>query len=196
MELPHYKNSKISMAMLEPVHLNLFEVILTPPTAVNNGIEYALENIKSIGGLSTDIYPEAGVMQKFKGADRSFASAGPAQTYVDINIVVQVNVTESRTMIGYELYRRWLNLIYNPRTGMMLSKPNYVGGPLQVYIHTKGDSNGEYKSLRYWKFPTIFPFGNIESGMQELSYENVDSIAEVTYNFRADYNDDVIISSY
>ena len=187
MKLPHYKNSEVSMGMKEVVYTNLYEVILTPPASINNGIEFVLENVKSISGLSTDIHLEASVTQTFKGTDRSFLSAKPSQTYVDLSMVVQVNVNEDLKMIGYDLYRKWSSLGYNPRTGMMTSKRNYVGGPLSIYLFTK-----DYEIIRAWNFPTVFPHGNIESGMSDLSYESGDTIAEVTYNFRADYFDDAV----
>jgi len=186
MKLPHYKNSVVSMSNYEPVYTNLYEVLLTPPSSINGGIEFALENVKAINGLNTDIHLET-VTQTYKGTERSFASAKPAQTYVDLNMVVQINVNEDLTMIGYDVYRKWCSLIYNPRTGAMTTKKNYIGGPLSVYLRTKN-----WEVVRYWNFPTIFPFGNIEAGMNDLSYESGDTLAEVTYNFRADYWDDIV----
>jgi hypothetical protein len=187
MKLPHYKNSVNSMEKREVVYTNLYEVILTPPASINDGIEFVLENVKSIGGLNTDIHLDASVQQTFKGADRSFLSAKPAQTFVDLTMNVQVNVNEDLTMIGYSLYRKWQSLGYNPRTGMMTSKKNYVGGPLSIYLHTK-----DYEVIRFWNFPTVFPYGNTTSGMEDLSYESGDNISEVTYQFRADYWDDIV----
>jgi len=187
MKIPHYKNSVVSTSMYEPVYTNLYHVILTPPASINDGIEFVIENVKSISGLNTDIHLDASVMQTFKGSDRSFLSSKPSQTYVDLGMVVQVNVNEDLTMIGYDLYRKWQNLGYNPRTGMMTTKKNYVGGPLSIYLHTK-----DSEVVRFWNFPTVFPFGNTEAGMSDLSYESGDTIAEVTYNFRADYWDDVV----
>ena len=58
--LPHYTSSKASVNKFEPVFLNQFEVIITPPAAVvppqgnpGNG-NILLEQVKSVSGLQVD----------------------------------------------------------------------------------------------------------------------------------------------
>ena len=34
--LPHFKNSKVGQQLFEPLYLNQFTVIITPPSSINN----------------------------------------------------------------------------------------------------------------------------------------------------------------
>ena len=53
--LPHFKNSTAGPGRYEPIYLNQFEVIITPPPAVSAKIGFAnnltLEHVKSVTGL-------------------------------------------------------------------------------------------------------------------------------------------------
>ena len=51
--LPHFKNSTVGRNLFEPLYLNQFTVIITPPASINNNTITPLlvEHVKSIKGL-------------------------------------------------------------------------------------------------------------------------------------------------
>jgi hypothetical protein len=53
-----------------------------------------MENITSISGLNVDKGAGADVQQFYRGAARSFSSANPSGTTLDIAINTQINVSE------------------------------------------------------------------------------------------------------
>lgn len=188
--LAHYKNSKISMANYEPVYLNLFEVIITPPadaTRFTDEKELVLEEITKISGLVTDVVADSAVEQVYKGAKRRFANSFAPQTTVDLVIGFNVNVkSDDNSLIAYKSLREWCDLIWNPLTGGMSLKSTYIGGPLTVLLHNKAND-----VLREWVFPTIWP----KTAPAEMSLEYGDGAAiystEIT--FCADYWEDVTV---
>ena len=179
----HYRNSKVSMSNFEPVYLNLFEVILTPPPSVDKW-EYVLEQITKISGMTTDQIPGAGVEQSYKGAKRRFAGALPDTTTVDLTIGFNVNVDDDASMIAYKGMRNWSNLIWNPLTGVMMLKKDYIGGPLTVFLHNKIDN-----VLREWIFPVVFPTSPLND--MGLDYSDGNAIYSVESTFAADFWDDM-----
>lgn len=185
-KVPHARSSKIHMSNFEPWYKDTFEVLITPPSSVNNGWEYAIENIKSVSGLETDRHPGVGPTQTFKGATRSFAANMADQTFIDLQLGVQVNLNEDNQLLGYKCYRDWCSLVWNPRTGTRVLKKDYVGGPIVIISHDR-----VYKSIREWVFPVVFPTGNIAA--IELSTEEHSAIYELNYTFRCDFWKDVVV---
>ena len=181
--LSHYKNSHISMQTLEPVYLNLFEVIITPPPTVDKW-DYVLETIKNIGGMVTDVIAASGVTQTYKNSTRRFASGHGSQTTVDINITYQVSVDDDLSLIAYKGLRKWTDLVWNPLNGKMMTKKNYVGGPMTVFLHNKED-----EVLRQWIFPKIWPGSPLAE--MALDYTAPDTIYETSMMFHADYWEDM-----
>ncbi len=173
---PHYNQSKASRDMYEPVYPNLFEVTLMTP--LNHDSALILEHVKSIGGLQGVNPAVDSVGQKYKFADRSFAGM-PSETAVSLSIVFTLNVNTSNELYLYKQLRDWYALIYNPLTGEMGLKVEYVGTMIVVMYNRKGDI------FRKITFEDVFPTGNPEA-MDSLDYESSDP-QELTMNFRCDH---------
>mgnify|MGYP001145670903 CR=1 FL=1 len=185
--LPHYKNSKAAMNLYEPVYLNLFEVTIVPPKAVSSWGELVIENIRSIKGLEVDKVPDAAVEQIYKGAKRRFAASLPDSTTVDISITFEVNLNENNSMYVYKALKEWCDLIFDPLTGAMTLKKDYVGGPLTVSIYNRvGDI------FRQMVFPNVWPKSNIPP--LDLDYSDGKAIYTINdFQFAADYWENIII---
>ena len=59
--LPHFRSSRVSMGMWEPVYQNLFTVAITLPEAIRNEVDtdLFLEGITKVSGLDTNKVPGA-----------------------------------------------------------------------------------------------------------------------------------------
>lgn len=182
--LPHYRNDRIGMALWEPVYLNLFQVLLTPPPAVDTW-DYVIDNVTKISGLTTDLIPTAPVEQTYKGSKRSYAGAFPEKTTVDLAMSFQVNLNDSHSMFVFKGLRQWCDLIFDPLNGAMVLKKDYVGGPLVVSLYNRrGDI------FRQWTFPVLFPMSPLPA--MDLDYAATD-IWQIEMTFRSDYWDDVAV---
>jgi hypothetical protein len=181
--LGHYRNSTPSMKNWEPVYLNHFNVVLTPPAAVGNW-EFVIENVTNIGGLEVDKQP-AVVEQKFKGHTRTYAGSKPEQTYVDITLSFEVNLDDSNSMYVFKALREWCDLIYDPLTGEMGLKSEYAGGPMQITLFNKRGG-----IFRKYKFPVVFPVTALPA--IELDHDSADIYKIENFTLRADYWDDTI----
>lgn len=175
MALPHYSEDQTSKKgrNFEPVQGNLFEVTLLPPAGVA-GQELFLQHVNSISGLDALAPATEFVGQKYKFADRSYASM-PANTAVDITINFTLNLNDSNQAYLYKSMRQWYRAAYNPETGEMGLKKNYVGTIVIVQFNREGDI--------YRKVTLDDCF--ISSGVNlvaELNYETADAqTLEVTW---------------
>lgn len=173
---PHYTQAKASVNLYEPVYGNLFEVTVMTPFQPDPGL--ILEHVKSIGGLQNVNPSVDAVNQKYKFADRSYAGM-PSQTFVDLSIVFTLNLDEANAMYLYKQLRDWYALTYNPLTGEMALKVEYVGTLIVVQYNRRGDI------FRKITFKDAFPTGQPET-MDSLDYESSDP-QELTLNIRSDY---------
>jgi hypothetical protein len=175
MALPHYSEDQTSKKgrNFEPVQANLFEVTLLPPAGVA-GQELFLQHVNSISGLDALAPAVDAIGQKYKFADRSYAGM-PGQTAVDITINFTLNLNDSNQAYLYKSMRQWYRAAYNPETGEMGLKKNYVGTIVVVQFNREGDI--------YRKITLDDCF--ITSGVNlvaELNYETADAQAlEVTW---------------
>lgn len=138
MPLPHYSQDQTSKKgrNFEPVQQSLFEVTILPPAGVQ-GANLLLQQVNSIGGLT--INKEIGTQeQKFKFVTRSFASQ-PDSTALDITINFSLNLNEANQAYTYKTFRDWYRLIYNPETGEMGLKRDYVGTIIVTQFNRAGD---------------------------------------------------------
>ena len=176
MPLPHYNNSRASVQKFEPIYPNLFEVTLFTPLGDDTGL--ILEHVKSIGGLN-GLNPEVGTVgQKYKFADRSYASM-PEQTFIDVTINFTLNLNDANENYIYNTMRNWYKLIYDPMTGEMGLKRDYVGSAIIVQYNRAGDI------FRKITLKDIFPTGNPQ-WLDELAYETNDP-AELSMVYRCDH---------
>ena len=135
--LPHFKNSAAGPGKYEPLYLNQFEVIITPPPAVSGKIGFGnnlmLEHVLKVSNL-----PElagsgqAVTVQNYKFSQRTYAPAKPQQTYHQFTIDFEVNLNQSNDMYIYNALRAWADLIYDPLTGRQGLKADYADASIQV----------------------------------------------------------------
>lgn len=182
----HYKNSKAAMSNYEPVYLNQWECTLIPPTGIDPGAGQAgqnliLEQIKKITGLELDKNP--GVTEQFyKFAKRRYAGARPETTTMDVTIDFEINLNDANSMYTFKTLRQWSDLIYNPLTGAMGLKKDYVGQGIITMFNKKGDI------FRKIRMPAIFPMTPINP--MELDYQSQE-VYVMSVTFAVDYWEDV-----
>ena len=176
MPLPHYTQSRASSQRYEPVQPNLFEVTVFSPLGDDTGL--ILEQVKTIGGLNNLNPAVDAIGQKYKFADRSFASM-PGQTFMDLTVNFSLNLNEANENYIYNTFRNWYKLIYDPLTGEMGLKKDYVGSMIIVQYNRAGDV------FRKITAKDVFPTGQPDF-VDELSYETPDAV-DLTMTYRCDH---------
>ena len=87
--LSHFRNSRVSTSLWEPVYQNLFSVQLVPPEGLQDRsqerVNVILEGVTSVGALPTSKGSQA-ITQTYKFANRSYSSGTPESTVIDLNI--------------------------------------------------------------------------------------------------------------
>lgn len=188
--LPHFTNSKAGINNYEPVFLNQFEILITPPSSVelqNSGFQgesILTQAVKSISGLTVDIQPQAPIEQNYKFATRRYAGGEPSTTDLDLRIDFEVNLDDNNSMSVYKVLRQWADLIYNPLTGAMGLKRDYVGSMLISIFNKQGDV------FRRIRIPTCFLSEDLKP--MELTYENSD-IYILSASWKVDYWEDLFL---
>jgi hypothetical protein len=174
MALPHYSQDQTSRQgrQFEPVQANLFEVTLLPPAGVSDA-PLMLQHVNSISGL--DLYREvSAVEQKYKFSTRSYAGM-PDSTALDVGINFSLNLNEANQAYLYKSMRQWYNNQYDPQTGAMGLKKDYVGTLVIVQFNRAGDI---YRTITLEDcfITSGLPFTN------ELNYETTEAqTLEVTW---------------
>lgn len=174
--LSHWSNSVAATEYYEPVFVNQFEVIITPPSVITDNVDLLVEHVLSIKGLP-ELSPTKTVEQKYKFAKRSFANAVPDDTIADLNIKFTVNLNNDNNMYIYNTLRAWGDLTYDPLTGRQGLKRDYVG---EMYV---GIANKEASIFREFKFTPVIPNGPLTP--LDLDY-NDEKLYEIDAKFRAD----------
>jgi hypothetical protein len=177
--LPHYQNSLFGINNYEPVYLNQFEVQITPPAAVLGG-PILLQQVTSISGLGVDKTP-APTQQKYKFAVRNYAGAKPETTYFDLTVNFTVNLNDANSMYVFKTLRQWTDLIYNPLTGEMGVKRDYIGTIVISVFNKQGDV------FRRITCRDCFPIKPIDA--MELDYTGTD-LYDISLTWAVDYWDD------
>ena len=177
--LPHYQNSLFGINKYEPVYLNQFEVLITPPGPVLGG-QILVQQVTNLTGLEVDKTP-APIQQRYKFAVRNYAGAKPDQTYFDLVLSFTVNLNDANSMYVFKTLRQWTDLIYNPLTGAMGVKANYTGTMVISVFNKQGDV------FRRITCKDCFPTTPLT--VMELDYQATD-IYNVTMTWAVDYWDD------
>ena len=198
MGLPHFKTSRVSMEMYEPVYLNLFSVEIQLPKGLTGtgGISdddknLLLEGVQNVKGLDTNKNPGVANLQHYKFADRSFAASGTDQTFIDVTMDFEINVRGSAAgapdMYTLKILRRWNDLVWDPLTGRQGLKVNYVAPTVTVTMHDKAN-----QPFWQWTLYNVFPTKNLP--VPELDYSKKTDLYKVTgYTLRCDYWDEVML---
>ena len=198
--LPHFRSSRVSTAMWEPVYLNLFTVAIQLPDAIASQCEtdLLLEGIQTIGGLDTNKVPGANATQHYKFAERRFADAGPDNTFINVTMDIEVNLRNSidttsgkRTgncdLYTLKMLRKWNDLIYDPLTGRMGLKAEYVAPQVVITLHDKA-----HQPFWQWTLYHVWPKTNLPA--PELNYTDKSALYKVTgYTLACDYWDEVML---
>ena len=175
--LPHYNNSQASINQWEPVYLNQFEVIITPPLAVaRDTVDLLPEQIKEISGLP-EVTPTGVVEQQYLWAKRSFSNPIPDNIVADLEIKFEVNLNDSNSMYVYDILRSWAELHFDPSTGKFGTKREY-SGEITVLI-----TNKRRQVFRQFNFKPVFM--NTPLTPMSLAYLS-DEIYVLTAHFRSD----------
>ena len=177
--LPHYQNSLFGINKYEPVYLNQFEVLITPPAAVLGG-PILVQQVTSISGLGVDKTPAA-TQQKYKFAVRNYAGAKPEQTVFDLTVNFSVNLNDANSMYVFKTLRQWTDLIYNPLTGAMGLKRDYTGTIVLSIFNKQGDV------FRRITCRDCFPISPI--GAMEMDYSGTE-LYDISLQWAVDYWDD------
>lgn len=189
--LPHFKTSRISMNMWEPIYQNLFTVAIQLPDAIRDLVDsdLLLEGIQKIDGLDTDKTPGAGTTQHYKFADRRFADSGPADTHIDVKFDFEINISGSAEnavdMFQVKALRKWNDLVFDPLTGRQGIKAEYVAPQVVITMHDKA-----HNPFWQWTLYHVWPTTNITP--VSLDYMNKNNVYKVTgYTLACDYWDEV-----
>jgi hypothetical protein len=110
--------------------------------------------------------------------DGSFASM-PGQTFVDLTLNFSLNLNEANENYIYNTFRNWTNIIYDPLTGEMGLKKDYVGSMIVVQYNRAGDI------FRKITFKDVFPTGQMDF-IDELNYTTPDA-AQLSMTYRCDH---------
>jgi hypothetical protein len=188
--LPHYTNSQAAIQLYEPVYLNQFEVIINTPAGVQqlpglNGELILTQQVKAISGMTVDIQPAGPVEQFYKFATRRYAGGEPSQTDMDLTMEFEVNLNESNSMTVYKTLRQWSDLIYNPLTGAMGLKRDYVGSMVISIFNKQGDV------FRRIRIPVCFISTPIPA--LELDYDQGSNIYSISISWKCDYWEDLFL---
>lgn len=186
MGLSHFSKSRVSRSLDEPIYKNLFTVEIQLPSSIGADAENTnllLEGVQKVTGLDTAKVPGV-VLQHYKSSDRSFAGSGPDNTYLDVKIDFEINVqrdTAGPSLTQLKMLRRWTDLVYDPLTGRMGLKTEYVAPQVNITLHDKA-----YNPLYVWTLYNAFPITNITP--IDLDFAQKTDVYKVTdFTLRCDY---------
>jgi hypothetical protein len=187
--LPHYKNSRASQELFEPVYKNYFTIQISLPPGLGSSEENTnllLENIKKISGLESNSFPSGTVGQKYKWAERRFAKPTPDKTTMDLSLDFEVNLNKTPSAYVLKTLRKWNDLVYDPLTGRTGLKVDYVAPWALVTLYDRA-SNPFWQ----WKLYNIFPMSAIPA--IELDYNASDIYSISGYKLACDSWDESIV---
>jgi hypothetical protein len=188
--LPHFKNSTAGPGRYEPIYLNQFEVIITPPPAVKQYIGFTnnltLEHVKSVSALPELAGNSGGTLQtqRYKFSERAYAAAKPTTTLHKFSIEFELNLNDDNNNYIYNAFRAWANLIFDPMTGAQGLKKDYAGTVAEPAVVQITQFNRTGLIFREFVFSPVF----LDSGKfneQKLDYAG-DAIWSLTVPFVAD----------
>ena len=174
--LPHWDNSKASTNYYEPIFLNQFEVLITPPATITENADILIEQVLKIKGLP-EFFTPAETIQNYKFAKRAFAKATPNETLSKLEIEFEVNLNSDNNMYVYNTLRGWSDLIYDPSTGRQGLKKDYVG---QIYVAVFNKAGDIFRDFKFTPAFISKPFNEMQ-----LDY-TTDNIYRMTVEFVAD----------
>jgi hypothetical protein len=185
----HFRNSRASTSLFEPVYQNLFTFEISLPAGIGASEEeknLLLENVQKISGLQSDSFPSNLVTQNFKWAQRRFAGGKPERTTMDISLDFEVNLDKNNSAYVLKTLRKWNDLVYDPLTGRTGLKADYVApwGLITIY-------NRASVPTWQWRIKDIFPMTPIV--VPEWAYTSNDIWRITGYTLACDFFDESIV---
>ena len=147
--LPHFKNSLVGRNLFEPLYLNQFTVIITPPASINNNAITPLlvEHVKEITGLPEQAGTGKLQEQRYRFSKRYFAAGVPADTGAKLVVSFEVNLNDANEMYIYNQFRAWANLVYDPLTGRQGLKKDYAPNGANIYVGVHNRAGDIYRTV-------------------------------------------------
>jgi hypothetical protein len=187
--LSHFRNSRASQELYEPLYQNIFTIQIALPPAVGSTDENTnllLENVTKISGLQAHTFPTTPVTQNYKFAQRRFAGARPEKTTMDISIDFEVNLDRTPSAYVIKTLRKWCDLVYDPQTGREGLKADYTSPWMLITAYNRA-------SQPYWQFKLMngFPISQITPFEPEYMSDTIYKITGFT--IAVDLYDETII---
>ena len=191
--LSHYRSSRVSTSLAEPIYQNLFCVQLVPPMGLSDRSEETvniiLEGVTGLGTITAS-KGSAAVEQTYKFAKRSYAAAVPEGTTIDLQLNFQLNLmydetANTPTNTTYKFLREWVDLIYDPLTGRQGLKRDYCAPSMTVTMFDRGNTP-------YWQWQFYYIFPTTGAPQPQLDY-NSTTLLSGQMTFRADFWDEVML---
>jgi len=187
--LSHFRNSRASQELYEPVYLNLFTVQIQLPDAVGSTPENTnlmLENVQTIGGLKSHKFPGSLATQYYKWAARRFAGAKPSETTMDLTLDFQVNIDRTPSAYVLKTLRKWCDLVYDPLTGRTGIKADYVAPWMLITMYDRAA-----RPFWQWKCYNVFPMTALPE--PALGYQAEDLYTITGFGIAVDMWDETIV---
>lgn len=124
-------------------------------------------------------------MQTYKFHTRSFANAAPENTFIDLNITFQLNLSYDNgtpSNYTYNFLREWVDLVYDPLTGRQGLKRDYCAPSMVVTLHDRAGTP-------FWQFVFYYIFPTTGAPNPTLDYTS-NTLFEGSMTFRADWWDE------
>ena len=185
MALPHFKNSIAAMNYYEPLYLNLFEIAFNPPaalTAAQFDPTIMMQQVLTVKGMP-EITPVGVVDQYYKFAKRTYAKSKPDDTTAELTIEFETNLDSGNNSYVYNALRQWSDLVFDPQTGAMQLKANYVSPSMIITQFDKAQN-----VYRKFNFHSVYPMTPLTP--MDLDYKS-DQLYIVSIKFKSDYWDDM-----
>lgn len=184
----HFKNSRVGMALSEPVYLNQFEVTIIPPAIISADREILLEEIIKIEGLDVEQVPSELKVQNYKTATRPYAGAKPEKTHLELKLSFNVNLNDANSAVTYKTLRKWCDIVRNPLTGQMgLLKDMTDNGNTKIIINIHNKAGDIHRTITGFN---VFPAAGALSSLN-LDYSTDEIFKIEGFGLVCQYFDDI-----
>jgi hypothetical protein len=187
--LSHFRNSRASQELYEPVYLNLFTIQIQLPDGVGSTPENTnlmLENVQTIGGLKSHKFPGSLAAQYYKWAARRFAGAKPSETTMDLVLDFEVNIDRTPSAYILKTLRKWCDLVYDPLTGRTGIKADYVAPWMLITMYDRAA-----RPFWQWKCYNVFPMTALPE--PALGYQTEELYKIAGFGIAVDMWDETIV---
>jgi len=190
----HFSSSKRSVDLDEPIYLNQWIININAADlpaglgASQDDVNIILEGVRAISGFETQPGLGNAVTQKYKHAERGYAGGAPSKTHLDLQLTFELNLRRDGNTddnYTYKFLRKWCDLIYDPLTGHMSIKQNYVCRGWTVTLMDK-----EGIGFHQWYCQNIFPTSSLPH--PSLTYDGGDIWKSFQMTFWCDTFDEII----